>query len=236
MELNHPVEELDTDIVQFFNQREAYQELGIAHRRGSLVYGPPGNGKTFTILRIVQRLAEEKDCLAFYIPSSIGYQLEELNNFEPVFRDQPTILILEEITDHAQDRREMLLSLLDGEQSWTHNYVIATTNYPDRLPANIVDRPGRFDRLLEVSMPDGQQRRDYLEFHLPQSTVDRVLVEKTEGFSLAYLKELVLRSQLRSDNPLEVVKQFKQQKQKMSQAFDCPDGQLGFSVNGDSSV
>jgi len=109
------------------------------------------------------------------------------------------------------------LNILDGVDSIDNTLIIATTNYPERIPDNLIDRPGRFDSLYEVGFPTTDVRLAYLKEQLSlASEVDLMqAVQMTEGYSIAYLKELVVASQIYDKKLFEIIKTFKERKAKI---------------------
>ena len=193
------------DLTQFFRSRELYESLGVAWKRGLLLTGPPGNGKTFLIRTVVGQIG--KPCL--YVKSFKSERLTEETNIGRIFsqarRVAPCVLVLEDLDALVTgENRSFLLNELDGFASNTGILTLATTNHPDRLDPALVDRPSRFDRTYQFPLPDPLSRRVFLDRWLSQISGghgDRVgetnraeLVDATEGFSFAYLKELFLSS------------------------------------------
>ena len=215
----HSVESLPADMELFFNKRKVYKELGLRHKRGALVYGPHGNGKTFRILKCAQEFAKQFECIVFTLSSTIR-TLDFLTYLTPVVQGRNTVIIMEELTERLNGLTgdfSTTLRFLDGDTSWSNTYIIATTNYPERLPANIVDRPGRFDILLEVNDPDENSRRKYLEHFI--GDVSQELLKMTKGYSIAYLREMVIRAKL-DEIPIELtVKSMKERKDRISSKF-----------------
>ena len=139
--------------VQSFFSKEASKIR--RNKRGMLLYGPPGNGKTSEIMQVI-RSAKELDAVVFVVSSAL--RTNNLEGFRKAMAGRKTVFILEEVTERAQGPNvESLLSFLDGEASWNNAISIATTNYPKELPENIVDRPGRFDTFFAFNNPTDEQ-------------------------------------------------------------------------------
>lgn len=227
LNLRSNMAELERNVLGFFQQSEAFDRNGMDTSRGALLYGPPGNGKTHAMLRIANACISNLGAYVFMI-SDKDVKLSELMDYRGIFADRPTVFLLEEITEKAKRKTEKLLSFLDGEYSWSNNYTLATTNYPGELPGNIVDRPGRFDRLVSVKNPDPEQRSRYLQHQLDDAGLTGRLVEETDGYNLSYLRELAVQINLFDRSVDEVLSRFEEKKRRMREAFRQPDEQLGF--------
>lgn len=124
--------------------------VGRKNKKGILLYGPPGNGKTTEIMQLFP-LAQELGMRIFIVDKSV--ELSGLGGMQKLLQQDKTLFILEELTERLSQGAEDLLTFLDGENSWNNTVVIATTNHPEVLPANLVDRPGRFDAFIEYTNP-----------------------------------------------------------------------------------
>ncbi len=187
---------------------ELFQRLGIDPPKGVLLYGPPGTGKTL----IAKAVANEVD--AHFIPISgpeimskyYGESEQRLREiFEEAKENAPSIIFIDEIDSIAPKREEVtgeverrvvaqLLALMDGLEARGQVIVIAATNRPDAIdPA--LRRPGRFDREIEIGVPDRDGRKEILEIHtrgmpLAEDVNLDELAELTVGFVGADLEAL----------------------------------------------
>ncbi|MDD3978319.1 CDC48 family AAA ATPase [Methanomicrobium antiquum] len=157
---------------------EIFEKLGIEPPKGVLLYGPPGTGKTL----IAKAVANEVDAhfmtlsgpeiVSKYYGESEG-KLREV--FEEAQKNAPTIIFIDEIDSIAPKREEtkgeverrivaQLLSLMDGLKGRGEVIVIAATNLPDNIdPA--LRRGGRFDREIEIGIPDRKGRLEIFQVH-----------------------------------------------------------------------
>ncbi len=157
---------------------EIFEKLGIEPPKGVLLYGPPGTGKTL----LAKAVANEANAhfIAINGPEIMSkYYGESEERLREVFREAeenaPSIIFIDEIDAIAPKREEVtgevekrvvsqLLTLMDGLKSRGKVIVIAATNRPDAVdPA--LRRPGRFDREIEIGVPDKQGRKEILQIH-----------------------------------------------------------------------
>jgi AAA+ superfamily predicted ATPase len=192
-------QQVRNDFEQFFRSREVYEQYGVSWKRGALFIGPPGNGKTHTVKALINHLGQP--CL--YVKGFKSEYATEQENMGAVFARArmaaPCLMVLEDLDSMIDDQnRSFFLNELDGFESNTGLVVLATTNHPDRLDAAILNRPSRFDRKYYFNLPATAERSAYIaawnerlqpELRLCESAASQV-VQKTEDFSFAYLKEL----------------------------------------------
>lgn len=178
----------------FWTKKQKFLDRGILFKRGVLMWGPPGSGKTATLALLVKDLISKGGIvLLVQNPGLAVLALDRLRKIEP---ERPLIVILEDVEEIIDTYGEHdLLALLDGEHQTDNVVNIATTNYPEMLGARIINRPSRFDEVVKIGMPSVSARTQYLQ-HLLGKDVESyplsVWVDATEGMSVAHLKELVV--------------------------------------------
>ena len=187
---------------------ELFQKLGIEPPKGVLLYGPPGCGKTL-LAKAVATEAEANFILINGPEIMNKYYGETEARLREIFRkaeeEAPSIVFIDEIDAIAPKRSEVtgevekrvvaqLLALMDGLEARGQVIVIGATNRPNALdPA--LRRPGRFDREIEIGIPDKKGRREILQIHtrgMPLAedvNIDR-LAEMTRGYTGADLAAL----------------------------------------------
>lgn len=181
-------------IEQFWKSRKQFTSRGILYKRGILLWGPPGSGKTATIALLTDGLVKDGGLVLMVQRPDVAVRaLRDLRRIEP---RRALIVVLEDIEEIIAARGEHdLLGLLDGEHQVDNVVHIATTNYPERLGARIVNRPSRFDEVIKVGMPSDNARRRYLLHAMRHESgafeIDRWIAD-TNGMSIAHLRELVV--------------------------------------------
>jgi transitional endoplasmic reticulum ATPase len=176
--LHNTIEKIREMVELPMRHPELFTRLGIDPPKGVLLYGPPGTGKT-----LLARAVATESGASFYsiagpeIMSKWYGQTEE--NLRKIFEDAeknaPSIIFIDEIDAIAPKREEVtgevekrtvsqLLALMDGMKARGKVIVIAATNMPNSLdPA--LRRPGRFDREIEIGVPDAKGRKEILQIH-----------------------------------------------------------------------
>jgi hypothetical protein len=180
----------------FWASADRYRALGLIHKRGVLLWGPQGSGKTVTVQLLMSRLiARNGIVLLFGNPQVTLAALPMIRRIEPT---RPLILVMEDIDEMIGSYGEHeILSLLDGEKQIDNVVQIATTNHPERLGARILNRPSRFDERIFVGMPSAESRLTYLQTAVNRSGAqldDAELIQwrdNTDGLSIAHLRELI---------------------------------------------
>ncbi|MGQ9478880.1 MAG: CDC48 family AAA ATPase [Thermoproteota archaeon] len=187
---------------------ELFQRLGIEPPKGVLLHGPPGTGKTL----LAKAVANESDATFLSINGPeimskfYGESEERLRRvFQEAQEKAPSIIFIDEIDAIAPKREEVggeverrvvaqLLALMDGLKSRGDVIVIGATNVPNMIdPA--LRRPGRFDREIEIGVPDKQGRLEILQIHTRSMPLDKdvdlkKLAEITHSYTGADLAAL----------------------------------------------
>lgn len=195
--LESTVKTLRENTIEFFESEGEFGRMGIPWKRGILMTGPPGNGKTHAIRVILNQLPVPR-----LIVKNFGDDADDVQDvFDKVRELAPCVLVLEDIDSLIKPGLlSAVLNSLDGTEPLQGVLVLATTNHPERLDPAIRNRPSRFDRVLEFGPPALAERRRLLRKFLmrapeearPSASEISRLAKQTEGFSYAYLKELAV--------------------------------------------
>jgi hypothetical protein len=187
-------DEVITEIERFWTLKARFKQFGFVHKRGFLLWGPPGSGKTSTVAFVMKQMVQKGgiviigDCA----PHVLAPMLAKIRQVEP---DRQIVVVLEDLDTLIHMYGESaVLSLLDGEDSIANVVYLATTNYPEELDGRVVNRPSRFDRVVKIGMPNKEARGVYLRSCLTTESEDVIQkwVAATEGFSVAHIKELIV--------------------------------------------
>lgn len=196
---------------------ESFKRLGIRPPRGILLYGPPGTGKTL----LAKAVAKESESNFIHVkgPSLlsmwVGKSEEGVRKiFERARQVSPCVVFFDEI-DALAGRRgidngtkvtervlNQLLAEIDGLEGLKDVTIIGATNRPDMLDPALL-RPGRFDRIVLVDVPDDESRKKIFEVHLRNTPIDKdikidELVKQTDGFVGADIESLVIEAAMNS--------------------------------------
>jgi len=188
------------DIENFWNRADKYKQYNFVHKRGILMYGDPGCGKSGIIQLISQKLIE-RDGIVINVKDE--EDVDRFTSFIATFRkvepNRPLVVLLEDIDSIASENRYQtarLLNILDGVKQIEGVVYIATTNYPEKLQERITNRPSRFDRRYKVETPNAEIRKAYIQHKLNEEDINGIDIEewvkRTDGMSLSHLKEVVI--------------------------------------------
>ncbi|NJE60578.1 proteasome-activating nucleotidase [Thermococcus sp. 21S7] len=208
--LDRQLQELREAVELPLRHPELFERVGIEPPKGVLLYGPPGCGKTL----MAKALAHEVNATFIKVVGSelvrkfIGEGARLVHElFELAKEKAPTIIFIDEIDAIGAKRMDettggerevnrtlmQLLAEMDGFDPSGNVKVIAATNRPDILDPALL-RPGRFDRLIEVPLPDFRGRLEILKVHTRKMNLKdvdlRIIAEMTEGASGADLKAI----------------------------------------------
>lgn len=183
-------EKLLKEINTFWEKSERYKQNNLVHKRGILLEGFPGTGKS-SIISILCKEIISKGGVVFKINGirNLDTYFEFIRyGFREIQPETPVVTILEDLDQYEEVESE-LLDFLDGKTHLDHHVVIATTNNTELIPDTYL-RPSRIDLKIEVPLPSEQTRREYFKFkNTPEDEIEN-LVKQSEDFSLADLKEL----------------------------------------------
>jgi SpoVK/Ycf46/Vps4 family AAA+-type ATPase len=187
------------DLKEFWNKRTTYLKYKLVHKRGILLYGDPGCGKSGILQLCMKHIIEELSGLVINLKDeeTIRGYMEVVQRLREIEPDRPIIVIIEDIDAVGGDNNwitSQLLNMLDGVKQIQNVVYIATTNYPEKLAERFTNRPSRFDRRYYIPPPSSEVRLSYLKNKIGEETSQdlKKWVSDTEGMSLSHLKELFI--------------------------------------------
>lgn len=208
------VEEIET----FWTKEADFKHYELAFKRGILLYGPPGSGKTCTIkLAMADIIKRNGVVVRFCHPNMFSEGMRIFRDIQP---KTPVIALMEDIDAIIDNYDEsQVLNILDGVDMIERVVFIATTNYPERLSERVMNRPSRFDKRFFIGMPNHESRRIYLETLIAKGNKQKVIdidtwVNDTEDFSLAHLKELFVAVEILGNKYAAALKTIKDMKKE----------------------
>ena len=211
-------EELE-EVVEFLKNPKKFTDMGARIPKGVLLVGQPGTGKTL----LAKAVAGEAGVPFFFISGSdfvemyVGVGASRVRDlFQEAKRNAPCIIFIDEIDavgrqrgagiggghDEREQTLNQMLVEMDGFSANEGVIVLAATNRPDVLDKALL-RPGRFDRIINVSLPDIKEREEILKLHAKGKRIDpnvkfNLIARRTPGFSGAQLENVINEATLLS--------------------------------------
>ncbi len=180
------------EINLFWNSYDKFKEKNLVHKRGILLEGPAGTGKS-SIVTMLSAQVIQSGGVVFKISdyrNFLNYMGFLHNSFKKIQPTTPIITILEDI-DQYDDVMPNILDFLDGKNSVDRHVIIATTNNSEKLEDNLI-RPSRLDLVYLIDLPSKDHRREYFKFKKVPDEDLELLIEESETCSLADLKEIYI--------------------------------------------
>ena len=170
--------------------KQKYLSMGLAYKRGVLIHGLPGTGKTMCVVKVCEEFIKKGGVVIFNPKAPALHEiLTKVRDIQPDLK----ILVVWEEFDEMRDDSE-LLSLLDGELQTDNIVYLATTNFIDKIPDRIKNRPSRFAEKIEVGFPTLEDRKTYLASKMTSWTPTdiQVVADATEKMVIDQLKDIVI--------------------------------------------
>lgn len=206
-------EKILNEVTDFWDKTDLYKKYNIAHKRGILLSGKPGTGKSAIISLLIKQLLE-RDGLIFIVNSFKDFAIL-FDCLNPIIRkiepDRPIITIIEDIdklieANNGNDSE--FLDFMDGKNSIEHHLILMTSNNTSGLSDALL-RPSRIDMHFVLNTPNKQIRKEYLRKKGVEEKDVEEFAKKTDGFSFAELKEAFVATVVHHKNIDEVVEQIK---------------------------
>lgn len=179
------------EIDGFWGKEASFKANGFLHRRGYLLYGTQGTGKSSMVWQVAKDVVS-RGGIVFVCENPIFFA-KGLASFRVVEPNRPVVCVFEDIDAIIGKYGESeILSLLDGDGQIDRVVNVATTNYPEKLDKRIVSRPRRFDRVYKIEVPSDEVRIQFLKAKLPKGQDQKAWIKKTKGLTFAALTECLI--------------------------------------------
>jgi AAA+ superfamily predicted ATPase len=190
-------EQVIGEIAKFWEREETFKKYNLNYKRGIFLWGPPGSGKSCTIQLICEDVIKRNGVVFKFV--SPGIFSDGVRIFREIQPSTPIVVLMEDIDSTIDSHNESeILNILDGVNQISKVVFLATSNYPERLGARLLNRPSRFDKRFKMGHPKKNSRRIYFNNIIDKDTqkeygVDiEKWVEDTDKMSIAHLKELFI--------------------------------------------
>jgi SpoVK/Ycf46/Vps4 family AAA+-type ATPase len=225
------------EITKFWEREDVFRKYNLAYKRGIMLYGPPGSGKSSTIqLVMADVIARDGVVLKFDNPFVFIEGMRILRAIQP---KTPAVVVMEDIDSIIEEYSESeVLNILDGVNDVDRVVFLATTNYAGKLGGRIINRPSRFDKRFKIGFPNAAARRMYFEHIIGKDTLvaSKVDLDKwvkdTQKMSIAHLKELFIAVTVLGDDYADAIKTLKSMKEDIDERDD--GGDFGFASKKNS--
>jgi len=198
------VDKIIKEIESFWSREDLFKHYGLTYKRGIILWGVPGGGKSSCIHQISEDVINRNGVvIKFGVPEIFK---EGIRSFREIQPETPCVVLMEDIDATLEMYNESeILNIIDGVDDCHKTIFLATTNYPENLGERIMNRPSRFDKRFEIGTPDKESRKLYFEYllknneksEIPDSVKDMKInidkwVEDTDNYTIAHLKELFI--------------------------------------------
>ncbi len=227
------------EIQAFWGRETLYRDYGLAFKRGFLLWGPAGSGKSSTILLVMQDIVERAGVVfRFTIPSLFREGLRLFRQVEP---DTPLLVVMEDLDSILAAYGETeVLNVLDGIDVVDKVVFLGSSNYPENLPPRLLSRPSRLDRRFKIDHPDAEARQIYLRHLIGETKVHELQIDlerwtqDTDQCSLAKLKELFIAVTILGDNYEKALDTLRSMNERIcsDEEYERPMGLAAFRHRG----
>lgn len=228
-------EKVVLEIQKFWDRESLFKDYKLTYKRGIILWGPAGSGKSSTIQLIMRDVVERGGIVVkFTHPSLFLEGMRILRTIEP---ETPIVVLMEDIDSTIQVYNESdVLNILDGVNQIEKVVYLATTNYPEVLGERIINRPSRFDKRFKIGHPNAESRKMYFEYLIGEAKLKELQIDldqwvvDTEDFSLAHLKELFVAVVILGDDYQDAIKTLsKMKEEKLDSSRDVDKPLMGYA-------
>ena len=225
-------EKILKEVNDFWGKEKTFKANGFLHRRGFLLYGGAGTGKSSIVWQIAQDVIK-RDGIVF-VCQNPEYFSKGLTVFRQVELDRPIVCIFEDIDAIISKYGDTeILQLLDGDNQVDRVINLATTNFPEKLDKRIVSRPRRFDRLYKILNPSDSIRIQFLKKKLSgiKGQDIKEWIKKTKNLSFAALTESLISVLCLGNDLNETIEILRDIESKEPKISDFGTGKVGFKMD-----
>lgn len=228
-------------IKEFWKRKDKFKEYGFAFKRGILLHGKAGSGKSCIISLCAKYVINELNGVVIPLNNQGDLELYAKaipETFRVIEKERPIVIILEDIEGlcMGSSSETQLLNVLDGLDQLENVVYLATTNYIENLKERIINRPSRFDGRIYVPFLSYEDRLFYFENKLKESDLKSIDIKKwatdTEGLSVAHLAELLKSVVIfgsNYDEVLAILKEMNQFSSLHSSKYEKENGAIGYT-------
>jgi len=233
-----PAEVIIGEFKSFWDKKELYNKMGEVHKRGFMLWGPPGGGKTSISSIIINDFIDRDNGIVIeYDPEHTMQTYEDFRLVEP---NRKVMIVIEDIdTWCGHDGIEYsLLQFLDGNIKYSNTIILSTTNFPERLPDRLINRPSRFDRVTYIGMPSEGERKHYIDSKAKTSDdkMKEKMLKDTNNFTFAHIKELILSIEVFDLDYKETLKRLNKMRSKTENSSQYEEELRGNKKSDDEFV
>lgn len=228
------IDAIMAEIQAFWGHEDRYKRYNLPHKRGLLMWGPQGTGKTSAIALVMRDVVQREGVvIKFTHPDLFIHGMRILREIQP---DTPVVVIMEDLDESVREYSEsQITNILDGNDRIEKVVFLATTNYPGNLGARIVNRPSRFDRVFKIGNLSPENRKIYLDHLFIKGELSpddnghdlNQWVEETDALSISHIKELFTSVVIYGQDYEIVIKRLRAMQDEISEQ----EGPMGFGAH-----
>jgi len=231
-------------IQDFWNIEEDFKNNGLLHKRGFMLTGKAGCGKSSIINAVITDAIKNK-CIVFLPdPRESGADflscMKKIKSVEP---NKKVLVVLEDFESFLDGHPTSItrwLNILDGADGFNNIVYLATSNYPEQIDTRFTNRPSRFDTVYIIDAPSYDDRLSYIK-HRKMNIDDilaRDIAKDTEGLSYAHIKELLVSVYLLKLDYKNTLERMANQSEHpiSSKDFDGKKQKIGFHIDIEKEI
>ena len=219
------------EIQKFWEREQLFRQYDLIYKRGIILYGPPGSGKSCTVQLVMADVVSRGGLvIQFCEPGIFVDGLRTLRRIQP---DTPVVAVMEDLDSLVDTYNESeILNILDGVNDVDRVVFLATTNYPNKLGHRILNRPSRFDKRFRIGFPSAKSRELYFRELIGKEKIQELKIDikrwvkDTDKLSIAHLKELFVAVVILGDDYKQAIKSLKEMKEDVNDKDY--EGRFGF--------